>query len=411
MMGGEERAASERFARRVAGRHRIHAVGSGVDDGFAGVVRPFAGVLGVGVTVGGWAPPALAHLALGPLVARALADAGPDDGDDGDGVPTTPPENDDGQPELRVRDVIREESGRPSAGEDPATSADESDLDPPDGEDRSTTRATTETVTRLESGGESSGTAVTVDRTRRSVVRRQEGPELTVARYAPEVAVSRVTQGGPADGTAPWSDGTRTAPAGLSGDSDGTAREPASPTGSPRSTSSTGDRLLSAGQSGEVQGGAPGVRRGPSGPTTTTLTPGSESAARERVAGGTTADSAGSAPASEDGSVDPVAPARQVRQAGTGPESGASGGQRDGSGTGGPSMAVRHAAGEDAAGSDADAGAADGADEQGAPRPNGDGRGDSPDRIDDLVDVERLADRLERVFERKARIERERRGR
>lgn len=34
-----------------------------------------------------------------------------------------------------------------------------------------------------------------------------------------------------------------------------------------------------------------------------------------------------------------------------------------------------------------------------------------PRRIDDLVDVERLADRLDRVFERRSRIERERRGR
>lgn len=41
---------------------------------------------------------------------------------------------------------------------------------------------------------------------------------------------------------------------------------------------------------------------------------------------------------------------------------------------------------------------------------SGDDRND-PRRIDDLVDVERLADRLDRVFERRSRIERERRGR
>lgn len=73
--------------------------------------------------------------------------------------------------------------------------------------------------------------------------------------------------------------------------------------------------------------------------------------------------------------------------------------------------------GGDDAGGDRSAGRTDATDADGSqngqsPRGNADREGTSePQRIDDLLDVDRLVDRLMRAFERKARIERERRGR
>jgi hypothetical protein len=363
-------AVSSRFDERDAGN------AGGAGEGFAGVLSPFGGMLLIGVTTGEWPPPALSHLVLGSLVTETLTESG-STGQPSAGEPevametpqasTETPENGDDEPELLVRDLVRSDADR-SASEELDPDADRPGSDP---ESSLTVRTVTDMETPSGPTASSPGrSTITTDRRSVPVAGRQEGPELTVARQPP--AVTR-----PASGTPDPPPSTIERP----------QRAPDQPSQDPVTATRSSDDDPGIGASVEE----------------------TDTAGRDAQSGAETAVV----------DTEVVTPPQRDRRPRVNSESGTwpSSERPDRETVDSPRMAVRCDSdatdtADSAAGRDGDTTTPrESADSPVAPTSATRGRADQPNRIDDLVDVERLADRLSRVFERRSRIERERRGR
>jgi hypothetical protein len=526
------------FSRPVAVTHEAGGAGDNEPPHAVGrVLDRFSGVLGVGVTVRDWPPPALSYLTLDRLAAAALADS--EQGrrpapretrstreTDTEPEPETGTDTDEDESEPRVREVIREGTGpsgerspridpprieapgRPAADRlgivgDP-TSADgtvgpgesiQSDLDRSLADDRHVVtsqssieeRPTGQTERRERTvrrevvqpeesrrrradepspgpGGDRPGTddeRVTGSRTRRQP--GESGSSVESSDTVEERVTERTVERGSG-----WNrggddrSGDRPSIAGFDDDQGSdSVRAPSTVVGV-----RAGDFRSRFNASGPVRapptGAGPSVRRWSVPSMTvsraaprvlTTVTgpdrPGSvpESSrsrppeGRDRMEGGTTVferSLRGEAPSlagRDSGAADrgvrmePLEiPIRAPGTTGPGgaetaPTVAGAGERRvDPGGSGGPRMTVRRSedsggvTGDDAVG-DRSGGRTDSTDAAGSqigwpPRGNAGRAGESDSqRIEDVLDIDRLVDRLMRAFERKARIERERRGR
>lgn len=361
-------------------------------DPFIGLLEPFSGVLGFGVTTGGWPSATLSHLVLDDVVAMTHDIETTAKRDHERPAETESPTHDtDDETELRVRDLVRRESERTTVErrESERTIADS--VTPPADEDgsgvglsfsavnnrpsiRTVTASTIRTATTVRESDRTIGSAspnptpvlTPVDRTARLRHRRADAPDRTDAPDGWVGAEPRTNAS-----TDDRSRVTTTVDAASSAATESIRRRGRSPTSRSRPDSKADDE----------------VRRGVS-----TEEPGSGDL---------------DAPASE-----PRLVSRQTPSETTTPD-GVSNERRANRSTESPPLTVRRASsGADRTDeTDSNAGASAGLDSSAQPPATGtDERGRSQ-RIDDLVDVERLADRLSRVFDRKARIERERRGR
>lgn len=356
----------------------------GTREHFSGLLRPFDGILNVGVITGKRPPPALSHLVLGDLVTRVLADVASEDQPprgsaverDDAMVPSGPGDE---NPELRVRDLIRRDSDRTSADEsDP-----ESDPSTTDTEGAPTIQTVIETEARSEgTQPPSSRPTVTTNRTSTAVVQRYEGPELTVVRDAalPDTG-----------GAQPSISMTRGAP----DVSDRPSLEPGTATQAPETgpgiDTNTG---LEAGTR-VGQGLQDTLDARPV--STMVVSPHEDGRSRDDLASRTEPDGPQPTPETVDS---PEMAVRHDPSAADPAETTSGRGDATTTAPGVGDRPVSRSSGRSEA-EDGPASQSIGRAEQ----------SDPPQRIDDLVDVERLADRLSDVFERKARIERERRGR
>jgi len=473
------------------------------------ILDRFSGVLGVGVTVGNWPPPALSYLTLDRLAAAALADSeggrrpasketrSTVDTDTGTDTNTA-----EGESEPRVREVIRDDSS--SAGEtsprpDPPRIAalgrlatDESGIvvDPPSADETVGTRepfqgnldrspADDRHVMTSLSPIEGHSTGQTEHR-ERSVRREVVQPEEIRRRRVDESSADPDVDRPGTDDERGTGSRTRRQPgeSGSSAESSETVGERITEETveresgrNPGDGDRSGDRPLVVGSDDDPRGPgparAPPTVTGPSarrwGPPAMTVSraaprvlttrpdrpdsvPESSRSrpreGRDRMKGGATGfersprDDAPSLARSDPKAPDPGVPMEPLETPTRAPGTTGSGGAEPSPTTAGtgdgrvdsgdgryPRMTVHRnegssgVTGGDDAGGDRSAGRTDATDADGSQtghssRGNADREGTSePQRIDDLLDVDRLVDRLMRAFERKARIERERRGR
>lgn len=362
-----------RYVRQITVSHRRFGNDIGDRSGnISGLLHPFTGVLGFEVGSRSWPRPALSHLVLGPLVGEHMAgadrgDAGSDGSGDDKSTTVDDIDEEAEEPAVRVRDLVRMEAKQ-------SLEAEQSAEDEQSTEDEPTRSLAELSVRSLESRmviSPSTGVLGLSTHGQRSL---ESDSVRSFGRFDGNRGSEQAVRSTPRS--------RRSTPVKSSDNTDDTAADGSDPTAVDHDASES--MVVSERRLADTDG-----------PVELELVSTPRQAREGRTGSGV--DTAGRLRGSAATSM---------------PRDGTSDSQTE-SRSGPPRMAVRNRAKSPGTGErDRQADVTNGTDDQptlGAP--TGTSRDRQPRQIDDLVDVERLADRLSHVFERKARIEQERRGR